>query len=600
MSAIHFETVTPRLVQDPERMDVACVVGFIAERSDAPLPAALVNALVQGRLARPEDLTPGRPDRLLGRPVAVESAAELDALFDPDARLDGPAEVAGRALPAALPEGIDPGLDLVVEGRSYRLDFHPTPATPAQLLSALRSSGAPVSARLDGPPVAPHLVLARADTLRPGRLTVLANPGYGFEQAQGAESRAVGCPLGQALRAFFAGGGRRAYVLRMGDPLPYLSRREQRRRQLYRLLLGPTPPAALDAPLLQTLLAGELPNPRQDVADWYGPAQLFGLTEASYLLLPDLPELVSPPPPEIIPPAPGPAPREVFSPCVATVPVARPATAAGLPPPRVDAEGLALWRAAAGRALELPRRHARDKLLLLAVPLAGPGIVLDAAALGVADRPGDPQGRLASAFLQLAEPWLVSAQSRTLPGGLLPPDGPLAGLLAANALTRGAFLTAAGRPQAPLVDLAPDPVTGLEALSRFARTPQGIQLDADHTSSSDPAWRAASVSRLLALLVRIAQDMGGAGVFEPASERLWRDLRVQMETWLSRVQTAGGLAGLTPAEGFRVRCDRSTMSQADRDNGRLIVEVTLLPARPMERIHVALALGAGPVAGAPT
>lgn len=600
MAAISFETVTPRLAPDPERMDVACLAGFIAERPEAPLPAALAEALLQRRLARPGDLAPGRPDRLLGRPVVVESTAELETLFDPDARLDGPAEVAGLALPAALPVvGIDPGLDLVVDGRAYRLDFAPAPATPAQLLAALRFSGAPVAARLDGPAVAPRLVLARADTLRPGRLTVLANPAYGFEQARGAESRAIGTPLGQALRAFFAGGGRRAYVIRLGDPLPYLSGRGARLGQLHRLLLGPAPPAGLDGPRLRTLLAGNTPSPRQEAADWYGPAQVFGLADASYLLLPDLPELVSPPPARLAPPAPGQAPQEVFSPCARAVPAALPAAAAGLPPPRVDGEGLALWRAAAGRALELLRRHARDKLLLLAAPLAGPEVVLDAAALGVADRPGDPGGRLASAFLQLAEPWLVSAQSRSLPGGLLPPDGPLAGLLAANALTRGAFLTAAGRPLGQLVDLAPDPATGLEALSRFARTPQGIHLDADHTSSPDPAWRAGSVSRLLALLTRVALEMGGAGAFESSGERLWRDLRVQMESWLARVQAAGGLAGLTPAEGFRVRCDRSTMSQADIDNGRLIVEVTLLPARPIERIHVALALGAGPVAGAP-
>ena len=44
----------------------------------------------------------------------------------------------------------------------------------------------------------------------------------------------------------------------------------------------------------------------------------------------------------------------------------------------------------------------------------------------------------------------------------------------------------------------------------------------------------------------------------------------------------GALAGATPKEAFFVRCDRSTMTQHDLDNGRLICLVGVAPLRPAE------------------
>ena len=79
-------------------------------------------------------------------------------------------------------------------------------------------------------------MLARAAGSGPGRITVFANPAYGFPVAAMAQSRAIGCPLGQAVRAFFAQGGRRCWVIRMGDPLPYRAPRADRWGQLAGLL----------------------------------------------------------------------------------------------------------------------------------------------------------------------------------------------------------------------------------------------------------------------------------------------------------------------------------------------------------------------------
>ena len=139
----------------------------------------------------------------------------------------------------------------------------------------------------------------------------------------------------------------------------------------------------------------------------------------------------------------------------------------------------------------------------------------------------------------------------------------------------------------------------IDQLSLFVRTPRGIELAADHTTSDLLEWRPAAVSRLLALVVRAARRLGETSLFEPSGERLWREVEVQIASLLRRVHGLGGLAGVAPEDGFDVRCDRSTMSQADIDSGRLVAEIVLNPAVPIERIRVRLPLDGSQPVGAP-
>ena len=55
--------------------------------------------------------------------------------------------------------------------------------------------------------------------------------------------------------------------------------------------------------------------------------------------------------------------------------------------------------------------------------------------------------------------------------------------------------------------------------------------------------------------------------------------RRQLESLLTALLAGGGLGGATPDEAFDVRCDRTTMTQADLDAGRLIAKITVLPGR---------------------
>ena len=88
-------------------------------------------------------------------------------------------------------------------------------------------------------------------------------------------------------------------------------------------------------------------------------------------------------------------------------------------------------------------------------------------------------------------------------------------------------------------------------------------------------------------------------MFEPSGQRLWRDIEIRLGLLLERVFAAGGLRGRDARDAFFVRCNRSTMSQADIENGRVIAEVGFAPALPVERIRVRLALDGGGLASLP-
>ena len=82
-------------------------------------------------------------------------------------------------------------------------------------------------------------------------------------------------------------------------------------------------------------------------------------------------------------------------------------------------------------------------------------------------------------------------------------------------------------------------------------------------------------------------------MFEPNGERLWANIRRTVADFLYNEWRNGALLGSKPEEAYFVRCDRSTMTQNDLDNGRLVCligvaaaeagRVRHLPHRPEDR-----------------
>jgi uncharacterized protein len=418
--------------------------------------------------------------------------------------------------------------------------------------------------------------------------------------------RPIATLLGAAVRSFFMQGGRKCYVVRVEDartpgavPLAVAERQAQIQRRIERLLPG-----------YPSVLRAEPANPQ----DWRGLAHLLGLPDVSFAVLPDLSEIVARHPPRIRPTQLPPPPRPRFEECSQDEvsdpgqdPLRR------LTAPRCDETGFTAWAHALGLAAAFLARQRREVQLLAAVPIPARNAEAESDLMrflgGGADflnrTPLDAPTGIGSAFVQLAYPWLRTSGSARLPEGLESPDGVLAGILARNALTRGAFRSAGGLLISDLSDVYPAPsqaelfasyeLPGLrraynltERVSLFGRTPGGWKLLSDVTASLNESYRPAAVNRLVAVIVRAARRLGEDSAFEISGETVWANLRRSLEDLLENLLQANALR-----PGYRVHCDRTTMTQADLDSGRLVAEIQFEASLPVERIRIVLALAEG-------
>jgi len=295
--------------------------------------------------------------------------------------------------------------------------------------------------------------------------------------------------------------------------------------------------------------------------------------------------------------------------------------------PRCDDQGYHEWARALRLVASLISRHCREVHLVAAVPipytpatsqetLEDPGRdLMDS----LTERENGPLAYsldqrptgLASAFVQLAYPWVRTGGSSILPEAIESPDAVLTGILARNALTRGTYNSAAGLRLADVYEVYPVqrrdhmlrprpdyPEAGtshslLERVSLFGPTPDGLRLLSDVTTTFDESYRPASVNRLVASVLRAARRLGEDSVFESSGQRLWGRLKEHLDGLLLRLYQAGALKGASPVEAFSVRCDRTTMTQNDIDSGRIIARVMLNPSAPIDGITVAMALSGG-------
>jgi hypothetical protein len=111
---------------------------------------------------------------------------------------------------------------------------------------------------------------------------------------------------------------------------------------------------------------------------------------------------------------------------------------------------------------------------------------------------------------------------------------------------------------------------------------RGYRLWGARTISSDPEWKYFSVRRYFAYLEHSIDRGTQWAVFENNNEPLWANIRRTVEDFLLNEWRNGALMGASPEEAFFVRCDRSTMTQNDLDNGRLVCLIGVAPVKPAE------------------
>jgi hypothetical protein len=372
------------------------------------------------------------------------------------------------------------------------------------------------------------------------------------------------------------------------------------------------------------LLRSYVPGPvsESDPTTWLNAAAIVGLEDVSFLLLPDLPELVgvADVPPPISQPA-VPQGPEVFVECDATQSFATQlpdSSAAMESAPRCDQAAYGLWQQTIQSIVSTfaGMRVSREAQLLVALPLpsdpANFGSGNDLIPILPNDAPAGAITPFGSGFVQVCYPWLVSDESALLPEGIIPPDGTLAGILARNAISSGAYKDASRTIPNQIYDTFPQ-LSGdtytipeehpaatnqsilVELVSFFGPTPAGYRLLSDVTTSQNGNYRLAPIRRLMEMLNRAARQTGEALLFMPSGPRLWGRVQGSLTALLTRFWQAGALDGESMNDAFWVRCDRSTMLQADIDAGRVIAQVTLTPAWSIESIRVTLVVSSGDI-----
>jgi len=111
---------------------------------------------------------------------------------------------------------------------------------------------------------------------------------------------------------------------------------------------------------------------------------------------------------------------------------------------------------------------------------------------------------------------------------------------------------------------------------------RGYRLWGARLASSDPEWKYVSDRRYFNYLEASIDRGTQWAVFELNGERLWANVRQTISDFLYNEWRNGALLGANAEEAFFVRCDRSTMTQNDLDNGRLICLIGVAPTYPAE------------------
>jgi uncharacterized protein len=191
--------------------------------------------------------------------------------------------------------------------------------------------------------------------------------------------------------------------------------------------------------------------------------------------------------------------------------------------------------------------------------------------------------------LALYYPWVVAADPRGIvPTINLPPAGFIAGVYANTDVQRGVHKPPANEPVIGALRFAQDinrfqqellNPNGINCLRSFPG--RGHRVWGGRTLSSDPEWKYLNVRRYFLYLERSIDKSTQWVIFEPNGERLWDNVRISVEDFLYNEWVNGRLLGSAKSAYF-VRCDRSTMTQNDLDNGRLVCEVGVAALKPAE------------------
>jgi phage tail sheath protein FI len=176
-------------------------------------------------------------------------------------------------------------------------------------------------------------------------------------------------------------------------------------------------------------------------------------------------------------------------------------------------------------------------------------------------------------------PWVKTVD------GLLPPSGFIAGICART----NANKAPAGEPVIGPMSLestvtkAQQDILNPEGINVLRTLPgRGVLVWGARTLSSNPEWKYVNIRRYFNYLERSIEQGTQWAVFEPNGEPLWSQVRDTISNFLNSEWSNGALLGDRPEKAYFVKCDRTTMTQNDLDNGRLICLIGVAAVKPAE------------------
>ncbi|MCI1278620.1 MAG: phage tail sheath subtilisin-like domain-containing protein [Nitrospira sp.] len=193
-------------------------------------------------------------------------------------------------------------------------------------------------------------------------------------------------------------------------------------------------------------------------------------------------------------------------------------------------------------------------------------------------------------------PWIKVFNPLINQDSLVPPSGHIAGIYANTDIERGVFKAPANEVVVGATSLQfqitkgdQDTLNprGVNCIRIFPS--RGIRLWGARTCSTNSLWKYINVRRFFLFLAESIDEGTQWVVFEGNSERLWARVRQTIVQFLTTQWRNGALMGTRPEEAFFVKVDRTTMTQDDIDNGRLICIIGVAPVKPAEFVIFRLA-----------
>ena len=199
------------------------------------------------------------------------------------------------------------------------------------------------------------------------------------------------------------------------------------------------------------------------------------------------------------------------------------------------------------------------------------------------------RGKFDSNYAAFYFPWVRIIDPVTNQENHYPPSGFVSGIYARNDIERAVYKAPANEVVnlaigfEKLINKAQQEVLNPEGINCFRYFEgRGMRLWGARTMTSDPEWKYVNLRRYFAYLERSIDKGTQWAVFEPNGEKLWANVRRTIEDFLLNEWQNGALLGEKPDKAYFVKCDRSTMTQNDLDNGRLICQVGVAALRPAE------------------